>query len=335
MDERDLGIELDPQAVDQGQGERDLRDEDHGRAARLDRRHDRLDVDRRLAAARDPVEEQRRRVARRDRPQREADRFGLGLGEGRVRRARASPPDRATLQRPALGDRRGHLHEAAPDEPSKRPVAVPVGELRRADRAAVRGQLGEEGDLARPETRAVGPATGRQGGGDRPARLGGGRQPVGARRGAGGRQRPVEGQPAGVGQPMEAPQEAGPALGGAELVDPPGAVRSWSRIAPSSSGGVSAWSPRRRAACPGRLRPRAPAVRACPAGASPGSRSTGVPGSGRRSSGRARPRAPAGAGRRSGRGPGGAWSVGRPPGRTRVRRRRPPRPGPAGARTRR
>ena len=67
MDERDPRVEVRPQPVDQGQREGDLGHEDEGRATRLQRRRDGLDVDGRLAAAGHPVEEQRPRVARRDR----------------------------------------------------------------------------------------------------------------------------------------------------------------------------------------------------------------------------------------------------------------------------
>src|SRR5205814_602919 len=55
-------VEIGPKAIHEGQRQRDLRHEDERRPAGLEARRDRLDVDSRLAGARDAVEEQRRRV---------------------------------------------------------------------------------------------------------------------------------------------------------------------------------------------------------------------------------------------------------------------------------
>ena len=65
MDERDPRVEVRPQPIHQRQGQRDLRDEHERRPARLQRCRDGLHVDRGLAAAGHPIEEQRARIAER------------------------------------------------------------------------------------------------------------------------------------------------------------------------------------------------------------------------------------------------------------------------------
>ena len=77
VDERDAGVEVGPQPVDERQRHRDLGHEDERRPTRLERRRDRLDVDRRLAAAGHAVEQQRSRIAGLDRARRPLD--GLRL----------------------------------------------------------------------------------------------------------------------------------------------------------------------------------------------------------------------------------------------------------------
>ena len=153
VDERDPRVEVRPQPVDERQRQRDLGDQDERRPAGLERRGDRLDVDRGLAAAGHAVEQERARIAgpaiaATDLPD------GLGLGGQQVarRRTAAAQPDGSGGQRPSRPLADVGVGEAPPDEPGDRRVAVPAGEVRRRQLPGGRGgELPERGDLARSE----------------------------------------------------------------------------------------------------------------------------------------------------------------------------------------
>ena len=135
MEHRDACGEVRAEAVDEGRGERDLRDEHEGRAAILERRRDRLDVDGGLPTAGDTVEQERRRVPRGDRS---ADpRDGLCLGVGQVAaggtttsKARATRGQRSAR---TLPDPR--LEQPPTDEPRQRRGAVTLRDGRGGDAA--------------------------------------------------------------------------------------------------------------------------------------------------------------------------------------------------------
>ena len=81
---------------------------------------DRLDVDRGLAAAGDAVEQERSRVARRDRRPDALDGLGLGGQQVAGRRPAAAPTGRSVGERSARALADLGLGEAAPDEPGDR-----------------------------------------------------------------------------------------------------------------------------------------------------------------------------------------------------------------------
>ena len=128
MDERDAGVEVRAQPVDERQRQRDLGDEDEGRAAGLERAGDRLDVDRRLAAAGDAVEQQRPRVGRGHRGPDPLDRLGLGGEQVARRRAAAAPSGRSCGERPAGSFAHLGVGETAADEAGQRGAPVVAGE---------------------------------------------------------------------------------------------------------------------------------------------------------------------------------------------------------------
>ena len=299
MDQRDPDAEVRPEPVDDRHRERDLRHEDEGRPAGLERGHDRLDVDRGLAAAGHAVEQERRRVAGRDR---------------RAGPARPPPPGarsatrRAAARRGARAAGRRAGGAAAPGPRRRRGRAGrgrPRSRCRGGRRASVaatagsgrREQLGERRGLARSEGPARRPLPGGQRRGGRPGRRSVRRDPaLVARPGARRRERPVQRrEPAALegAQPPDRP--ARPSGGDERRGRRAGRAASWSRRSRSagvSSSGTSA----ARGAAPRRAR----AARADPAAASPGGRAPAARGSGRRSSGRARGTAAAAAGRRPG-----------------------------------
>ena len=172
VDERDPGVEVRPQPVDERQGEGDLRDEDEGRPARLQRGGDGLDVDGRLAAAGHAIEQQRPRVARRDgrRPRRRRP-----AACGSVRAAGGGPatatPGGSGGQRLARSLADLGLEQAAPDEagdgaPSR--GAAPRSAAGQPSTSPPAGaELGQERDLARPERSTGRPLARRQSGGGR------------------------------------------------------------------------------------------------------------------------------------------------------------------------
>ncbi len=238
-------------------------------------RGDGLGVDRGLAAAGHAVEQERRRVAARDRA---ADRGSTAsrLGRAESRRRPAGAP-RAPGGRRASGRARSlatsRADEAAPDEPRRRADARarPASSARWPASGVGRRQLGRgaptwRGPSGRPGGR---PPAARRRGRRRPCV--GQRQPaLVARPGARGRQRPVEVDQALGRQRAQPPEESGPTLRRGQVADRARARgRAGSRIAASVGGDARPLGDRRggrRAAAP----PRARAARACPAAASRG-----------------------------------------------------------------
>ena len=94
VEQRDARLEIRAEPVDERHREGDLGDEDEGRPAGRERRGDRLDVDRGLAAAGHAVEEERRRVAGLDRLVGRGDGPCLLDGQGRACGSPAAQPDR-------------------------------------------------------------------------------------------------------------------------------------------------------------------------------------------------------------------------------------------------
>ncbi len=134
----------------------DLGDQQQRAATGPERVGDRLDVDRRLAAARDALEQERRRVGRRHGGADEGERLDLGRQQVRRGRAAAAQPDGPAGKGtagplPDLG-----LEQAAPHEAGDRRRPVSRGELgtRRRPRRP----------RARPSRRARPPGAGRAGG---------------------------------------------------------------------------------------------------------------------------------------------------------------------------
>ncbi len=131
MDEGDTGVEVGPQTVHEREGEGDLRHEHEGRPPGFERRGDRLDVDRGLAAAGHTIEQERARVSGRDGGHDPIDRLGLG-GQQVARGGTAATPagwSRGQRSARALADL--GLGQAASDEPSRRGRSVTGGQLGR------------------------------------------------------------------------------------------------------------------------------------------------------------------------------------------------------------
>ena len=223
MDDRDPGVEVRPEPVDEREGERDLGHEDERRPAASQGGAQELDVDRGLAAAGHAIEEERRGPrrppSRARRPRRPPTCSGLSsLPAGRLR---ACPPARAAsgcrgASRTSISTRPRRTSPASADG------AVPPRELRRghlaARRPGRRPQVREERLLPRPESRRVRPRRRRGGTGEAdmadPARAGAGRQ-----------ERPVQVDEAAGLEGSKAPQQRRPALGRIERPDLPGAGR--------------------------------------------------------------------------------------------------------------
>ena len=220
VDERDPRVEVSPQPVDERQGQGDLGDQDEGRPAGLERGRDGLHVDRSLAAAGHPVEQERTRIPGPDRGDDLPD--GLRLGGQKIARrgTAAAQSDGSGGQRPARPLADIGVGEPSTDEPRDRRVAVPAGEVRRRLLPGGRdGELPERCDLARSERpprgglavrqRCRGVATrGREAD---PALI--------ARARAGAAQRPLEADPAGGGHRPQAAQQARPAVGTGQVAD--------------------------------------------------------------------------------------------------------------------
>ena len=230
MEEGDPDREVGSEPVDQRHRQRDLGNEDEGRATALERGDDRLDVDRGLAAAGDAVEQERGRVAAEDRGARGRDRLGLGRCEGSASGAASPETDRTSRERTARPFTHLDLDEAAPDEArdGRRPVVVAEGGAGQAGivrrRARVAGgvcgqELREGGDLARSERPPNGALTGF----DRlryvATGIGQADPALVARAGSGREQRPVERHEPGIGKGPEPPDEGGPAFGSDEVAD--------------------------------------------------------------------------------------------------------------------
>ena len=190
MDERDVRVEVGSQPVDERRRERDLGDEHEHRPAGLERRRDRLDVDRGLAPARDALEEERGRVAGDQRGPHRVHGRSLLVAQRRVHGPGAAPPGRSRGQRPPwpLADL-GH-GKTSPDQPGDRAAAVAPGQLR-AGQSARRGggQLGQGVPLARAERASVDGCRVRC---RRASRVGREDPAFEARPGPGRRQRPVD-----------------------------------------------------------------------------------------------------------------------------------------------
>ena len=223
MEDRHLDPQLRAQPVDERERERDLGHEDQGRAARLEHGRDRLRVDGGLARARRPVQEERRRVARGDGGDDDAQRVRLGRRQVGSRRAGA-----AAARSSSRGERvPGHLaggerHQAAPRERRRRPLAVALREPGRRDAGIVGrqpGKLEEERPLPRPDRAAVGSAGPA---GHLPSGIGQAGDALVARPRAGRGERPFEVDPAVALQRPQPPKEGCPAVWRGQVPDGPG-----------------------------------------------------------------------------------------------------------------
>jgi hypothetical protein len=120
--EGDPSVQIGPQPVDERECQGDLRDEDEGRATRLERMGDRLDIDRGLAAAGDPVEQEGPRVVRVDGGLDPGDRLGLCRNEVAGRR-----PAAASAGRRAASGRLGRSRTSASASPRRTsPATAPL-----------------------------------------------------------------------------------------------------------------------------------------------------------------------------------------------------------------
>ena len=158
VDQRHAGIEVGAQPVDEWHRHRDLGDQDQRRSARLERRRDRLDVDGRLAAAGDAIEEERARRTGFDGVCDPPD--GLRLLGRQVRGGRPATPqtraprrERSSRSFPCLG-----LDQTTSGETGDRRRAMPAGDLGAGRTVGCSCQLRERGDLAWPERAAARPA---------------------------------------------------------------------------------------------------------------------------------------------------------------------------------
>ncbi len=152
MDEGHADGEIRAETVDEGHGQRDLRDEDQGRPSALERRDDRLDVDRGLAAAGHSVEQERRRVAGGDRGPGDRDGFCLGCGQGGADGTPAAQADGPFGKGPPRPLANLDVDEAAPSEGRDRagPVVVAEGGARQSVVGCAE-QLLQRRDLTRTE----------------------------------------------------------------------------------------------------------------------------------------------------------------------------------------
>ena len=161
MHDRDLGIQIGPQTIDQRHRKRYLRHQDEGRPAGRDRFGDGLGVDRRFARTRDALQEQRRGVAIRDGGEDRGQRLRLRRGQKRTFGASATPAGPTPCQRPARSFPHVRRHQPAPRQARGGPGAVALGHLSRRQperaRRFCRRKLLEQGPLARPQPRDLGP----------------------------------------------------------------------------------------------------------------------------------------------------------------------------------
>ena len=264
---------------------------------------DRLDVDRRLAAAGDAFEEQRRRVTGRQGGGHDRERLGLRREAGRSQ----AVDRRADRPRARPSGRRGRSRTSASTRPRRTSPAIGGGavarprsrRLRRPS-ARPRARAGRV-ELPRPEGSALDLAPGRDKTGRRHA---GRREPdpaLVARPGRGREERPVErDHPAGR-ERSEPADEAGASLRSRQVA---GRSRAAVELVDQVEVDDGRARPRRRRRAPVRRRVRA--ARASPAAASPAGRAPPAPGSGSRSTRPARARVAAAAARRHG--PGRRWA---------------------------
>jgi hypothetical protein len=212
VDERDAGVEVGAEAVDERQGEGDLRDEDEGRAASIQGRRDGLDVDGRLPAAGDPIEEERGGIAALDGSAGALDGLLLLVRQGGVGRTAATATDGSRGERKARTLADVAVGEAAANEACDGRRAVARGKVCRAQtfrRGAT--ELIQGRNLPRTQPAAVGLGAGR------------GDPPLVARAGAGRGKRPVEGHEPLRLEATKTPHQAGATFRRAEVPDGPGA----------------------------------------------------------------------------------------------------------------
>ena len=269
VDERDPHVEVGPKPVDQRQRQGDLRDEHEGRPARLERRDDRLDVDRGLAGAGDAVEKQRPRVARCDGGLDAPDGFGLRRRQVAARRAghrgaRPAGRERASRTLADVG-----LGQTAADQ-ARAPRHCRTGPTgpRRQLAGDLDAQRPEDGLLLRPEPRSARRFAGADGAAAaRPVSVS--RDPSFVSRPCtGAEERPLERSPSSAASARNRRSDPARPSGPARSRTGRGPFSSWpSRSASTASSTSSAVRGPRG---PARARPRARAVRAGPAEASPG-----------------------------------------------------------------
>ena len=222
--------EVRPQPVHDGRGQGDLGDEQERGPAGSQGGGDGLHVDRGLAAAGDPVEQDRRWIARcqgvQDQPDRRRPgpasarnppgaRRGSGRGGSRGAGADARAPPRAGGR--GGRDRRWTTSRGArrPAPPARRPAETAPGDTSSARAALWRGPRGRPGTRSPvASATAVTQALGRD---PQPSLV--------ARADGRAEQRPGQLHEALVGECAEAPQQGGPTLGAREVADgtgPPG-----------------------------------------------------------------------------------------------------------------
>ena len=221
VEQGDSDVQLGPQAIDDRQGQGDLGHEQEARPAELEGRRDRLDIDGRLAAARHPVEQERRGVGLLEGPPNEPGRLGLRPGQ-----ARGLRPGPAPSRRPAGVGPPGPLadldrDQAAPGEPGqgRRPVAS--GQLRPGHPSGLSGQLGQEVALAGTKRSPGDPGPGAAGFRRGAARRRDQDPALVARTARGRREGPIQVEQAPCREVPQPPNQAGPALRGGQVTDGP------------------------------------------------------------------------------------------------------------------
>ena len=231
MHERHGRVEVRPQAVDERQGQGDLRHEDEHGPAGLEAGRDRLDVDRGLAGAGHAVEQDRRGIAIGDRPADRGHRLRLCGREGRAGGSRATAARRPAGQREPLALANLDVDQAPAGEARQRRGSVAVGELRRqGDAADRRGEVAQERHLARPEGAGSGHGRGlavalRNARQRRPAGVVEANPAFEARAAARAEERPVERHEAAARQAPKSPQERPSTLRRSEVAHRPRAPR--------------------------------------------------------------------------------------------------------------
>ncbi len=220
VEQRDPGVEVGAQPIDERQRERDLGDQHERRAAGLERRGDGLDVDGGLAAAGDAVEQERSRRVGRDRGPDPLDRIHLGRQEVAAGRSSAAKPRRPSGQGSARPLADIGCRKTPSDEAGQRGVPVVTRELgRRESIGGSLGKLGERFGLAGAERPARRTAPRRQHRGHLPARIGRLDPAFVARAGAGAEQHPLEADPTLRLQRPQPAEQPGATVGPREIAD--------------------------------------------------------------------------------------------------------------------